>query len=150
MARDLQTRTIDGELYEFYQLSPRIAVKILTRLLKVVGSPVGEALGRSTGSESLLDLELKGDVMGNIVKALTERLDEDMVLNTIEELLQPVMCKGIKVGPQFETHFAGRISHLMKVVWAALEVNYSDFFGEGFGLEGLRARVVASKSIPVT
>lgn len=148
MAIDVKSKTIDGEVYEFYQLSPRKAVKILTRLLRIIGKPVGKAVGNVEGS--VMDLELSGAVMGEIVASLTDKLDEDVVLDTIEQLLEPVMCDGKQVGKQFETHFAGRIGHLMKVVWAALEVNYSDFFDGGFGLGSLAKRATASKSAPAT
>jgi hypothetical protein len=132
---NVETREIDGHNYEFYQLGAVKSLKILTRILKIIGEPIGLITGEATVKD-FLKTELNSDILGKALKALTDKLDEELVVNTIKELLEPVLCDGKRI--QFDLHFQGRIGHLLKVVKAALEVNYKDFFGVSQSLlEGL-------------
>lgn len=131
---DCKKVEIDGRTYEFYHMSPRTSVKILTRLLKLIGHPMGAAMSAAKGKKSILDVELKTDLLEKIVTGLFDNLEEDMVLDTIETLMGPVMCEGKQVGKAFDTHFQGEIGHLMKVTWEALKANYDDFFDVSSGI----------------
>lgn len=81
--------------------------------------------GKMTGKEQT-------QLLGGAVRALVERLDEDEVLKTIKDLVDTAECDGKKI--IFETHFQGKIGHLFKVIFAVLEVQYSDFLGEALSM----------------
>lgn len=134
MSIQVETRDIDGHTYEMFQMSATKSIKVLTRIMKLIGEPIGLLSGGVETKKSVLDLELNSDILGRALKAIAEKLDEDMILTTIKEILEPVQCDGKRI--LFETHFQGRIGHMFKVVKAALEVNYKDFFDAASGLAG--------------
>jgi hypothetical protein len=94
---------------------------------------------------SILDQKFDPDLLPKAARIFCERLDEDQVLEMIDWLLAPVLVKTPKDQGtrklQFEIDMQGRIGHLMAVVIAALEVNYSDFFYENSALAGLLKRM---------
>ena len=124
--REPVKKTIDGEQYTFCQLPARKNMKLLTRILKIVGPALGGAV--SGGDvESIMDLDIDP---GAIISQLCSRLDENEVEYIIDSLLSQVLCAGKgEVSKVFDQHFGGRLPHMFKVVAAALEVEYGDFFG---------------------
>ncbi len=83
-------------------------------------------------------------LLGGAVRALVERLDEDEVLQIIKNLVDTAECDGKKI--IFETHFQGKIGHLFKVVYAVLEVQYSDFLGEALSMVAESGLMTAKSS----
>lgn len=143
MARETVERDIDGEVYTFHQMDPMASVIILTKILKMTGTSLGKAADQvaKSGIDNLMDAEVQEVVekmdMGSIVASLCERLDENDIRQIIITMLEQVTCKGKgEVSKCFNVHFKGRVSHLLKVVKVALEVEYADFFGEGSVLQG--------------
>jgi len=141
MAAGLIERRVDGQLYEFQQFGAKQGLALLSRLAKIVGEPLSVLLGNTlkgvTGKDfkvkDILDKEIPWDVvLPSAVKALIERLNEDEVIYIVEELTaRHAHCNGKRI--VFDTHFQGKLlSHLPKVLWAALEVQYGNFSeGEG-------------------
>ena len=139
--REVVSVTIEGQTYKIKPLATTISLRIMSRLVKLVGGPIGEALKSGNG---FMDKELTDSlpIVGTVINAITERLDEEIVLNTIKELLSTVIIvNGDKEKPLsaiFEIHFEGRIFHLLKLVKEVLEVNYGDFFE---GITGLKSKL---------
>lgn len=124
--REPVQKVIDGEQYTFCLLPPRQSIRLLTRILKIIGPALGGALSGSN-VESIMDLDINPGV---IVSQLCNRLDEGDVEYIIDMLLSQVLCSGKgDLSKVFDQHFAGRLPHLLKVVGSALEVQYGDFFG---------------------
>lgn len=142
MADGLIQRKVDGKLYEFQIFGAKHALKTLTKLTKIIGEPLTlafTALGvgdKDNKGKGLLDRKIDGVMLGVAVKALTTRMDEDEVLDLIEELAgkDNLLCDGKKV--IFDSHYEGKLGHLMRVVGAALEVQYGDFLEEMFAKAG--------------
>lgn len=143
MAREVVEKTIDEEVYTFHQMDPMTSVMILTKILRIVGGSIGNATQQMAESDigNFMDAEV-GDIVkkvniGSIVATLCDRLDENDIRQIIITMMEQVHCKGKgEVSKCFSVHFKGRVSHLLKVVGAALEVEYADFFGEGSVLQG--------------
>lgn len=138
MARETVEKDIDGEVYTFYQMDPMTSVVILTKILRIIATPVGKATEQiaKSGIDNIVDADVEEIVgkmnIGSIIGSLCDRLDENEVRQIIIAMLEQVHHKGKgEVSKCFNTHFKGRISHLLKVVGAAMEVEYADFFGEG-------------------
>ena len=137
MAREETQKTIDGEEYTFYKMKATTSLRLLTRLFKIVGAPAGAAInGISTDDiKGVLDKEIN---IGDMVTSLCDRLDEYIVEQTNLDILSQTVHKGSgRVKDKFDDHFKGRIGHMFKVVTAALQAEYSDFFGEGIGIQNL-------------
>jgi len=124
-------KEIDGQTYEIWHLPTEQAIKMLTKLTKIVGEPVGKAVsGLKSSSGSILDADVDYDFIGAAIGILTNKLDEDEVLGIVKTILKYVNKKTEK-GGFIEANlddFQGRIMHLLNVVRASLEHNFSDFF----------------------
>lgn len=127
-------KEIDGQTYEIWHLPTEPAVKMLVKLTKLIGGPVGKAVsGLTSDSGSILDANVSFDFIGTAIGMLTNKLDEDEVLGIVKTMLKYVNKKTEKGGfveTNIEMDFQGKIMHLLNVVRAALEHNFSDFFVE--------------------
>jgi len=144
MGREAVDKIIDGTNYTITQFGATKSMKLLTRLSKIVGEPLGEIASGFDSKKNLLDQEFDGKMIGHAVKALVDNLDEDHVVDTLKQLLSCVLHNGATLDKTFDIHFQGRLGHMFKVVFAALEVQYKDFLG-GIG-ELVSLNRVASSS----
>ena len=131
-------KEIDGHSITITMLQPDKALKILTRLVKVVGEPL--AVFAEAGG---LEAAVTGDLIKKAVQSLGEKLDEDDVVKTVMELMDCVIIGGKQGKAVFNVHFAGNLGHLFKVLAAVLEVQFGDFLGE---IVALRRQSDAMKS----
>lgn len=128
--REVAKEVIDGNTYEFYPMPVMKGVGVLTRLLKLLGAPLGQfisSFGKLDGGfKEALNGKIDFDALGTAIGELFERFDEATVQKTIQELLSDVKVDGKELVIEF--HFHGRIGTLMKVVTRSLRVNFQDFF----------------------
>lgn len=135
---------IDDKKYEFEKWGAEESLSNLIKLSKIIGKPLGLAIGAFKQEEkeetSLFDTDMKDiniDMLGLALQALTENLDESACIALIKKLSsQHVLCDGAKIN--FNTHYADRLDHLFRVVGAALEVQYGNFFAAVLGLARTR------------
>lgn len=126
----LKSVTVDGVNYEIGRMPTSKAITLLTRLIKISGAPLARAFKTDGGGEtspvaSLADAHLE-KFIGPMIEGISERLDENMVLSLLKELISYVGAQGGQQ-IQFELHFQGRIFHLLKVAAEVLKYNYADF-----------------------
>lgn len=148
MAKQPTRKIIDTITFEFYPLNPRIGLRVLTRIIKIVGEPLGligdGVAGGGKGAEdksgllsSIMEKQFAPDVFAKAARALVDRLDENEVIDTVEILLQNV--HGQFPGDRgtrklnWELDFEGDIGLLLQVFIASIEVNFGDFFSEKLG-----------------
>lgn len=117
--RELRDVLIDGKNYSFQQFSATKGTRLLARVMRIIGEPMGFLAGA-------LNKTASPELIGKAVKALTEKLDEDTVERTVKDLLEGARCEGKPV--VFDIHFAGQYGHLFRVVKAAMEAQFGDFF----------------------
>lgn len=163
MAKQPVKATIDGLVFEFFPLPPRTAIKIMARLTKLIGEPIGAlgdaAFSGAKGAEKgkilaqILSANLD-DGLAKAMRSLSDRLDEDEVYQTIELMIEGV--QGKMPGDQgtrplnVDVDFEGEIGLLFKVIGKYLEVNFKSFFqGIKTGAQVLRSRPMTD-SIPVS
>lgn len=129
------TKTVDGLEYQFSKYGAKQGLKTLLRLSKMIGKPLAIAVGSAKGEGSLKDKQIDMSVIGEAIQALTEQIDQDEVLSLVEQLTATdALCDGKKI--IFNSHYEGRYGHMFKVMAAALEVQYGNFFEEISGLVG--------------
>lgn len=129
----------EDKQFVFKQMHPKKAVKVSIRLAKLVGGPLGKvftAIKKEKGvnlENSKVDL---ADV-GAAIESLFDRIEENEVVETIENLLQAVTVD--KQELDYNTaFFEGEPMLLLKVAKRSAEVNFSDFFQ---GLSGVTNRL---------
>ncbi|MBU1449104.1 hypothetical protein KKF45_04660 [Patescibacteria group bacterium] len=124
MGRETVTREIGGETY---RVTPLVASKgwpLLIALSKLVGAPLGRAVGAVAGDE-----DVNPKLLAEAVEALTSRLDEDAVHGMTMRLLAGAEVKKpkgwVSVSGQFDLLFQGDYSSLISLLGMSLEVNYN-------------------------
>jgi hypothetical protein len=146
--RERHVVNVDGEEYEIFDLPPRKALSVLTRITKIALEPIGNFVSSMEG-DALLDTQIDPQMLGKALAALSQRLDEEPVIKTVDEVFEYVHKKTKKGGfiqVNIDTDFSGRIGHMLKVLYKALEVNYSDFLGESGGLLGAAVSKMKGRS----
>jgi len=138
MGKQIVKKEIDGAKFTFYYLIPRISTKLLIRLIKIIGPSFGKAFPDSDVKlKDIADIDIQ---IGPAVDALICRFDEDEVQDIIDILLATVLHEGQgNLGEEAARNelFTGNLSFMFKVVGAALEVQYTDFFGGKLELKNI-------------
>ncbi len=125
--RENVIKNINGIEYEIWQLPPRTAMSILTKLAKLIGEPIGKAIGGIKG----LDGDISFDLVGEAIGVLTNKLEEAEVQFIIDTLFKYIKIrdeKGALVAVNIDLHFHGKVMDILTLTGMALEVNFSDFF----------------------
>ena len=138
MAKLVQ-KQIDDKEYQFGLLNPFKANKLLIKLTKILGPALG-SMSKGGDVESIMDMDLS-----EVMEGLCSRLDEDQIESIMIALFEQVLCDGDKMTQSFvETEFKGSLNTLYKVMFAALEVQFGDFFAGNGVLAGLKKKAVTS------
>lgn len=118
---------IDAQRYEFQKWGAEESLSVLIKIAKIVGKPLGMAVGLMQTGEDKGKMDLSPDLLGTVFDALAENFDEKTCIDVVKKLTaEKVMCEGQKI--RFDTHYQDNLGHMMKVAQAALEVQYGNFF----------------------
>lgn len=140
--REPQRTTIGDVQYTVTPMSPIAASKLLTRLLKIVGEPIGKLAGmKKDGAKGLLDQEIDGTLISEALSALTEKLDENELEAILKKILSPEHVTFSTDGDNYKKltsidgHFSqyGEMAGMFKLARFVLETNYSDFLKDLVG-----------------
>lgn len=126
---------IGDHKYEFRNWEPELGLRMLTRLIKLVGEPAAKAI---IGLKNEADKTGKGldgeipegmDAMigGEVIASLAKNLDEEDVIKFVRESMTEAFVDGKPLAGQYKAHFLGRPGLLLKVVKAQLQHQLSDF-----------------------
>lgn len=147
-AAGLYEQEVDGSVYEFEKWDADTALDVLLDIVPLVGGPLGAALGSIATGEGL-DTELNPQMIGLIFEALTKNFSKSAVKPLIIKLSsEKVFSDGKKI--VFKTYYQDRLMHMFKVVHAALEVQYANFFEELFALVGTKSPTGITNQRPQT
>lgn len=119
--------TIDERRYAFSKWGAEKSLKTLAELSRVGGEALSIAAASFAKTGTTEDID--PNMLGTAVKALTNGLgtDTDATLRLIKRLCcDGTLCDDRPI--QFDTHFRGNLLVMMRVVTAALSVQYGDFF----------------------
>lgn len=144
---------IDGEKYEFEKWGADEGVDVLLDIARIVGKPLGMAIGSLMGSDEDgnkgADKSFNPDVIAQIMEALSQSLDKATCKVLIKKLSsEKIYCNGAPI--KFNLHYQDRYSHLMKVVSAATEVQFGNFFGAVLGVAGVKMPSKITNRVPQT
>lgn len=140
-------KTIDEKDYEIWHIPAKEGSEIILKLAKLVLEPLGVGFGKQKLA-SLEDVELD---FGNIVTTLSSRLNETDVQQIMQTLFKYVHIKtetGGFIPVDINRDFTGKIMHMYKVFFSAMEVNFADFLSElkGSVLAGSIIKKIQTKS----
>lgn len=121
-------KIIEGAKYYVSQFPARRALKIKTRLIKLLAPSLFSTVS-GANSKNILDAEINTDSIGKAVELLVNRLEENELENLIMELLCMTRRDGKEITPQlFDTIYAGNFYELYQALYFIIEVNYGSFF----------------------
>jgi hypothetical protein len=136
---------VDGRQYEFEKWGAEESLSTLLKLSKIAGKPLAQAIAAIGGDAISIDtkLHLDAGLLSTAISALMESMDEGTTVSLIKKLSsEKVLCDGAKIS--FNSHYQDRLDHLFKVVAAALEVQYGNFFGALLGLVGGKRPIIST------
>ncbi len=145
MGRQSVNKVIDGKEYTFYEFNATTAWTTWVSVSKMFGKPIGSAIdsivkGSKGSINDLLDTSTsemtKIVSIEKVVSQLMDNIDEDKTLKIVMKLMESTMFKGSRVNEIFDVHFQGEMLHLLKVISAALEVQFGDFLKGLFAKQG--------------
>ena len=121
--------TIGTDEYEVAMLDPITAVKLGTRLAKVLGPVLGPILDTPGGLEGFSQKDLNSESFTKAAKLLFEAVDQRLVLEAIETLKPVTTVNNVPLEKIFDIHFRGKIASLVKWLGLCLKAQYGDFSG---------------------
>ena len=129
-------KNINGKVFEFWTLPPKEALRILTKLSKIIVPGFAKGIG-NVSNDKLLDTQID---LGSMAGTIVNNLDENEMLYIIEQLLlyTKITKDGGLKNCNLETDFQGKLGLLVNVIKESIEVNYKDFFTEAVGIIGTR------------
>ena len=126
---------VDGLKYEFEKWGAEESLATLLKLSRLVGKPLGQAMAGLSFNEDKTKVEINFDIAGEAIGALMQNMDEDLSMSLIKKLCsEKCLCNGAKIN--FNVHYQDKLDHMFKVVAAALEVQYGNFFVALLGSAG--------------
>lgn len=129
---------IDDKTYEFEKWGAEDSLDVLLDISQLIGGPVGSAIGDLFNKEGM-HTEINGAMLGMVMEGLTKNLKKEIVKPLIKKLCsEKVLCEGKPI--KFNVHYADDLMHMFRVVKAALEVQYGNFFVAFQGVVGRKQK----------
>ncbi len=154
MALDTEEVKIGDLTFRITQMPSRKALRMFTRLSKLVGPALGALKPGTGGKEGLgLDSKLDDIGLGEALAVLCDQLDEDDVDAIFEAFGEfSTVNQGGKSWPKvkdvFDVLFAGQLHVAFQWLGHSLRVNFSSFLGDGRLSSALGSLVAARAEKP--
>jgi len=143
--KDIVSKTIGQDTYTFTQFGTTQSWKVLVKLGKILGPAVGDFLSKWEKGSKILDQDV-AKIAGPLIAQLMDRIDPDTSADLIKEILNSVMVGGKRIDDAlFEVHFRQKIPLMFKVLAAALEVQYGNFYDALSELDALKNSTTTSE-----
>jgi hypothetical protein len=120
--RESKQIIIGGQAYTLVPFTAIRGYKTLTKLLKVVGGPLG-LVANAPMSDGLGKVDI-----GKVALTLTDKLDSDEGHQLVMEILSTVYINNRELKNEIETHFAGQIGNMIELVIETTKFQFEDVF----------------------
>lgn len=115
-----KTVSVDGKSYVINPYMASKGIRLLARLTKTLGLPLAHLLGGGGKADA-------GVVLPLAIQALTDRMEEEAVLQLIKDVLSSTLYENIPVSDVFDEHFQGGYGRLFKLLGEVVRYQYEDF-----------------------
>lgn len=115
--------SLDGESYVITMFPADQGLKVLTKLVKLIGEPMMELAKMNNDKQAMFDH------LGSAIRSLALRLDDENVVAICKQLSGCVIHGGgsMTLDKKFNTHFSGKLGHMFKLMVEVVNFNYADF-----------------------
>lgn len=131
---------IDGKTYSFGYWDVDTSTEYLAKLIKLLGEPIARVMlgvvEKKEAGQSILDVDTKNlntEAVASAFQGLALRLNEEEVKDLVRQCTRGILCDGKKI--DYQSHFLGKIGHMMRVCLANLKHQYADFLAASPGGE---------------
>jgi hypothetical protein len=132
--RETKSQEIDGITFHVQQLPAMRAMKLMHKLVKAVGPAMLKALGEDPAAAKAGLASMNVSALAEGASILFENFSdadlEALIRTLFETAFVTVDGQKMQLMPVFDDKLSGRPGTVLKGLKFALEVNYSDFFGE--------------------
>jgi hypothetical protein len=132
MAIEQKEKIINGVTYVTSTLPARKGLKLFQRLMKILGPGMAalvETLDLNADKkESVLDKDIKGDVIGFAVKELLNQMDKENIEELILALFESTLVNNEPINAKFDNYFSNNYGELSKALFFVIEANFASFF----------------------
>ena len=129
MAKEPQSKEIDGHMYSVQMLGGSDGWKMLLKLSKMLGPSLGKIVAGGTDNiASLMDKEIGGGAfLADAIEAFVNNVDEPSASVIIEKMKDVTTVNGTPLRGVFELHFQGDAFGVVKWLRFALQAQYQNF-----------------------
>lgn len=121
---ETKENTIDNYKISVTQFAARRAIKLKTKILKLIGPALISLIGKA-------ESEVNAETLLPAFESFADKLDPDTFIDLLLEILSATKVDGQDFVQMFDSEFAGKIDIVYKIVFFALKVNYESFFVKG-------------------
>jgi len=133
MSVEQKKTVIDGVTYSVTQLDAVSALKIQTKLVKVLGGGIYGILENIDKVKSIEDAsKLTGDILKAVIPAIANNFDDDTATQLVLSLFERnvfydrvIEGQTVPTVLEFETYFIGKPQLMWKLALFILQVNFS-------------------------
>ena len=137
-----QEKIIDDINIMVTEMPAMRALRLQTKLFKIIGSPFAELLKIKND-----DSDSENNCFSKAITILSQNLDENEFENLVLSLCLCVRANGHEMNKGYiDIHFAGKLNTIFKIIAFVIEVNYADFFLEGSFLSQAITEIKAQNS----
>jgi hypothetical protein len=140
---------VAGKKYSVNQFMARRGTAIGAKLIRAVGVPMAALFAK--GKKGNI-----GEVLPAFIESLAGRMDEELVLSLVDQLLSTTAFNGKLLGAYapgeegiWDAHFQGRLKDLFLLLTEVVKYQYQDFFSVAI-TAGLKEMATASELSPQT
>ncbi len=126
MAREAQSKEIDGATYTVQMLGGTESWKMLLKLSKMLGPSLGKVVDGGS-LEDVLNSQIGGNFIAEAIEAFVNNVDEPAAASIIEKLKDNTLVDGAPLRGSFELHFQGDGIGIIKWLVFALQAQFGNF-----------------------
>ena len=116
---------VGGHTYELGEWPVDKAIEIMTWLSQTIGPVLFQAVSGAQSLSSVMDADLGQVLNQGVVNALTNIKSAEVKERFRQIAGVDLLCDGKQI--DYNTHYQGRIGHLLKVSVAVIKFQYADF-----------------------
>lgn len=131
MKENFKELEVNGMTYMVQYYPATQGTKIFLTLTKLVAEPIANGIGGLSGDINPSDADVS-KFLPQAVSALMTNVEPEKTTAFIKEILSTTICEGEEISKTFNTHFAGKQGHMLKLVLEVLKFQFGDL-GELLG-----------------
>ena len=135
MGCDTVEKEIDGATFYVTPHKSRAGAKLAAKLMRIVAPMLANLKGQTITSIQKMDVGQLAPIFGSVISSLDDAQLDALIADVFARTSVNVEHDGVRKiydlskGVNIDDAFEGSLSLMFKGMWAAVEVNFGNFFG---------------------